>query len=185
LAPRQHLLGGEQHEPALAERDCGSRELEARHLAVRIRDLDLGERGAGLASLRARDRERRELRVFGGDQVGERLAGELRGTDAGQRREGLVGGLDAFAVKQCGLAQRREHGAHGFPARIRVRRRFQAHDLPPLPPGEHCECGSQHRQRDGGGRHDRHLACHPLRIRGPRDRQFRLHCAALGSISHA
>jgi hypothetical protein len=80
-------------------------------------------------------------------------------------------------VQEGRLAQRPEHREHGVAARLHDRRGrsgiLQACDFLPQSPSEDRKDSGKHRQRHGGDHRDRHQACHPLRIRGPRDRQFR------------
>ncbi len=163
---RQHFLDGEQDPSAPARLDGRAGEFEARDLAVAIREFDFGERRLRTAGEGALDRERGERRVFARDQVRESLALELARRHADQGGKRLVGGLDALAVQQGRLAQRRHHRARGIvagPAKpLRKRLAPQAQECPPLPPYEYRKCSSDHRQHQGGDRLDRHQASHPL-----------------------
>jgi hypothetical protein len=189
LAMRQHFLGREQRELAPSHLDRGARELDARDLAMRVRDLELGEGRLRLAGERARYRKCGKLGVFAGYDVRQRLSRKLGGRYADDRDECLVGRLDTLAVEYRRLTERRKHRAHGVVARLRgARRRVgfpQTQEPLPQSPGGGRTHGGRDRQRDGDDRRDRHRAFIPFESAARGTVNIRYIARPFGSISHA
>ncbi len=172
---RQHFLGGEQDELAAGRLDGGAGELEARDLAMRIRDLDLGERGPRHRRARARPRAPRARHI----RARRVPRGSCRPACRPERRTArrrLVYGLDALAMQQCGLAQRREHRARGVLARpLRAARTARPAGAPVRAADAMRPTRAQQRESPAPGRRSSgpSSGLSSPSIRGPRNRQFR------------
>jgi hypothetical protein len=102
-AARDHLDRREQHGRLTVVAHDLAGELEPRHLAVRVGDLDLVALRGRLAGEAAADVVGHELGVLGRDELGERPADQLRDRPAGELGAARVREQDAVGVHEHGL----------------------------------------------------------------------------------